>query len=119
MQPSRGATSRLRLLLTAREGSQAMEHLGDVAIHHKDVPVQLPPIPETDAAELFLKRIRRPLQTSDFSEKLATEESKTPLSKGEVLQRICKSPLFKALQGVPGRIAEAASKVDDRLPSLL
>lgn len=86
----------------------------------------LAPLPPQDAAELFLRRVRRPLFAHDFN--LAAPSPGAPgggvplrMSRepGGLLERLAAAPLMHALGNLPGRIVEAAAQVDTALPSLL
>jgi len=100
----------LRLLLTSREGLG-----GDWAFleHGKVVEVKMEDLSMEDAAQLFLRRCRRPLYPRDFEAESASLE-------GASVQRLLReSALLKALDRLPGCIIRAAAQVDDELSTLL
>lgn len=70
----------------------------------KSMPVELKPLADEEAAELFLRRCQRPLQVSDVLPP-QRREGRHPgevLGKSEALRLLMKP--IKAFKGVPGRI---------------
>lgn len=70
---------------------------------------------DTDATELFLRRIGRALTSADVEEGGAPE----PLDKSRARKALLNHPVQHMLDGHPRAIAETAAKVTSALPSLL
>lgn len=82
----------------------------------KCVNVRVPGLSSVESAQLFLKRIHRPLQPCDF-EKGAT--SQTAIRSGGVLvARLAAHPLMQQLGGNPGDLRLASQRVTPELRSL-
>ncbi|CAK0879674.1 unnamed protein product [Prorocentrum cordatum] len=112
--------ARLHLLLAARRSPRGAPW-GSLA-GAKAVPLELPPLPPLEAAELFLKRLGRHLFECDFDPRAppwgSGREAPVPKSR-HLLERLAVTRLLHALGNLPGRVVTAARLVTPALPSLL
>lgn len=104
------ATQSLCIVAFSRES--VYESLGPF----KCVNVRVPELSGAESAQLFLKRIHRPLQPCDF-ENGAISRSAMP-SSGDLLARLAAHPLMQQLGGNPGELRAASQLVTPKLRSL-
>ncbi|CAE7483492.1 RDH14 [Symbiodinium pilosum] len=91
---------------------------GDGGDRWKAVNIALGPLPEMEAAQLFLQRLHRPIFLSDLSRD--TEKAGEPLRPNEdLLRRIRALPALAACKGFPRKVVRLAAEVTWELPSLL
>mmetsp|Transcript_121670 Transcript_121670/g.234639 ORF Transcript_121670/g.234639 Transcript_121670/m.234639 type:complete len:1500 (-) Transcript_121670:43-4542(-) len=118
------SSARVCLLFTTRNAPRksSWATLASAKVNCLEVPALAPQA----ASKLFLRRVRRPLYPRDFDPtapgakdpggSVPLQMSQQP---GGLLDRLAGCPLLHALGNIPGRIVEAAAKVDETLPSLL
>jgi len=82
----------------------------------KPVNLELGPLPDQEAARLFLARVHRPLFEVDFT---GGATGRASLKYEEVLSRLPSHRALALCSGSPKRIAHLASTVTKELPSLL
>jgi len=113
-------STQLCLLITTRRNPHWTMSMVKLTAHEMD------PLSPQDAACLFLALANRPLYPRDFDLAApgpgpAGGAAPLPLDRksGGLLERLAASRLLHLLGNLPGRIIEAAVKVDQELPSLL
>eukprot|EP00439_Symbiodinium_sp_Y106_P080764 s1339_g19.t1 len=91
---------------------------GDGGERWKPVNITLGPLPEMEAAQLFLQRLHRPIFPSDLSRD--SEKAGEPLRPSEdLLRRMTELPALAACKGFPRKVVRLAAEVTWELPSLL
>lgn len=91
---------------------------GDGGERWKPVNITLGPLPEMEAAQLFLQRLHRPIFPSDLSRD--SEKAGEPLRPTEdLLRRMTELPALAACKGFPRKVVRLAAEVTWELPSLL
>jgi len=85
-------------------GCRSVERGGLLAGDNKPMLVELPPLRDTEAAELFLKRCQRPLQVADLltQREMGARSPTEVVARGEAL-RLLRQPIA-IFAGVPGKI---------------
>jgi len=81
----------------------------------KCLNIQLPPLSPAEAAELFLKRIHRPLRAGDLE---PSSPCRQPLPRSEALTQLASHPLLRQLQGHPARVRATSEMVTPELRSI-
>lgn len=106
----------LCLLITRRSPLYRLD--GQGGDRWKPVNIALGPLPDVEAAQLFLQRLHRPLFPSDLNP--AAKAAAEPLRPNEdLLRRIAALPVLVACGGLPRSIVRLAAEVTWELPSLL
>ncbi|CAE7536356.1 RDH14 [Symbiodinium sp. CCMP2456] len=90
---------------------------GDGGERWKPVNITLGPLPEMEAAQLFLQRLHRPIFPTDLSRD--SEKAGEPLRPTEeLLRRMTELPALAACKGFPRKVVRLAAEVTWELPSL-
>eukprot|EP00435_Cladocopium_sp_Y103_P041806 s3499_g11.t1 len=106
----------LCLLITRRSPLYRLD--GEGGDRWKPVNIALGPLPDVEAAQLFLQRLHRPLFPLDLWP--AAKAAAEPLRPNEdLLRRIASLPALVACGGLPRLVVRLAAEVTWELPSLL
>jgi len=106
----------LCLLITRRSPLYRLD--GEGGDRWKPVNIALGPLPDVEAAQLFLQRLHRPLFPLDLWP--AAKAAAEPLRPTEdLLRRIASLPALVACGGLPRLVVRLAAEVTWELPSLL
>jgi len=106
----------LCLLITRRSPLYRLD--GEGGDRWKPVNIALGPLPDVEAAQLFLQRLHRPLFPLDLWP--AAKAAAEPLRPNEdLLRRIASLPQIVACGGLPRLVVRLAAEVTWELPSLL
>lgn len=104
------------LLITRRSPLYRLD--GEGGDRWKPVNIALGPLPDVEAAQLFLQRLHRPLFPLDLWP--AAKAAAEPLRPNEdLLRRIASLPALVACGGLPRLVVRLAAEVTWELPSLL
>mmetsp|Transcript_46300 Transcript_46300/g.108480 ORF Transcript_46300/g.108480 Transcript_46300/m.108480 type:complete len:668 (+) Transcript_46300:69-2072(+) len=104
------------LLLLRRAPLYRLE--GNGGERWKPLNLALGPLPETEAAQVFLRRLHRPIFPSDLS--WETKKAGQPLRPSQDLVRqVAALPAVASCRGFPRKLVRLAAQVTWELPSLL
>lgn len=92
------------------------EHIYESLSSCKCVNLEVPPLSGLESAQLFLRRIHRPLRPRDLVQGATGQEALT--RKEEILERLAAHPLLRLMGGNPGRIRDMSQRVTPEVGSL-